>query len=72
MTRDHTPDVEEEKKRIIKCGGIIEPLKDKEIYIGPQRVWIKDKNYPGLAMTRSFGDKIGNSIGIISEPGNIK
>ena len=37
-------------------------------FIGPNRVWLKDKNIPGLAMSRSFGDKIGASVGIISEP----
>ena len=37
-------------------------------FIGPNRVWPKDKNIPGLAISRSFGDKIGASVGIISEP----
>ena len=44
-------------------------LKDENgTFIGPNRVWLKDKNIPGLAMSRSFGDKIGASVGIISEP----
>ena len=25
-------------------------------------------NYPGLAMSRSFGDKAGREVGVISEP----
>lgn len=29
------------------------------------RVWMKDLNSPGLAMTRSFGDKAGNRAGTI-------
>ena len=37
--------------------------------VGPFRVWEKDKDYPGLAMSRSIGDLKGKSIGIISEPG---
>jgi len=28
-------------------------------FIGPYRVWQKDIDIPGLAMTRSFGDKMG-------------
>ena len=24
--------------------------------IGPARVWVRDTNYPGLAMSRSLGD----------------
>lgn len=27
--------------------------------VGPHRVWLKNLDIPGLAMTRSFGDKIG-------------
>jgi len=26
--------------------------------MGPARVWLKDKNIPGLAMSRSLGDII--------------
>jgi len=29
-----------------------------EGFVGPDRVWLKNKPYPGLAMSRSFGDKI--------------
>ena len=36
--------------------------------MGPYRIWIKQKNIPGLAMTRSFGDYIASTVGVISEP----
>lgn len=36
--------------------------------IGPPRVWLTNKSGLGLAMSRSFGDVLGQSIGIISEP----
>lgn len=36
--------------------------------IGPLRVWLNKADGPGLAMTRSIGDKIGAEAGIISEP----
>ena len=35
--------------------------------IGPYRVWMQNIELPGLAMTRSFGDKIGVQAGVISE-----
>ena len=36
--------------------------------MGPYRIWIQDKNIPGLAMTRSFGDYVASTVGVISEP----
>jgi serine/threonine protein phosphatase PrpC len=36
--------------------------------IGPHRVWHKHMNSPGLAMSRSIGDRIGKSLGVIAEP----
>ena len=37
--------------------------------IGPERVYLKNKPTPGLAMTRSFGDKYAHSVGVINTPG---
>ena len=37
-------------------------------YIGPDRVWLKNKDEPGLAMSRSIGDKIAHSVGVSDEP----
>ena len=36
--------------------------------MGPQRVWLKEEEVPGLAMTRSFGDRVAATVGVISEP----
>ncbi len=36
--------------------------------MGPYRVWMKQENIPGLAMTRSFGDVMASTVGVISEP----
>ena len=36
--------------------------------IGPLRVWMKDVQMPGLAMTRSFGDKAGRKAGTNGHP----
>jgi hypothetical protein len=36
--------------------------------MGPFRVWVKEQNIPGLAMTRSFGDYVASTVGVIDEP----
>ena len=71
ISRDHKPDDDYETKRIIKCGGRIDSFRDCDDQpVGPSRVWLQDENIPGLAMSRSFGDKVAASVGVISEPGN--
>lgn len=38
-------------------------------FVGPMRVWIQEDSIPGLAMSRSFGDKIASTVGVIPLPG---
>ena len=69
LSRDHKPTIPEEAERILRVGGRIRPMKDEDgEFIGPLRVYMKDKDMPGLAMTRSFGDYFGSTAGVISEP----
>ena len=72
LSRDHKPNDINEKKRIIEKGGIVEPYKNEEgNFLGPERVWINDikkKGYPGLAMSRSFGDQVAHSVGVVVSP----
>jgi hypothetical protein len=35
---------------------------------GPVRVWLRDDEVPGLAMSRSLGDSIGKEAGVVSTP----
>ena len=35
---------------------------------GPKRVWLKTKQVPGLAMTRSIGDMAATSVGVTARP----
>ena len=37
--------------------------------LGPKRVWMRHENIPGLAMSRSLGDTVAASCGVIAEPG---
>ena len=69
LSKDCTPNIETEKKRIIMNGGKVIQLKNNnEQEKGPLRIFLKDKMIPDLSISRSFGDKIGKSIGVISNP----
>ena len=69
LSRDHKPSLPDEAERIKKKGGRIRPMKDDDgSFVGPLRVYMKDKDMPGLAMTRSFGDYFASTAGTISIP----
>ena len=38
------------------------------IYYGPYRVWVKNENFPGLAVSRSIGDIVASKIGVTALP----
>ena len=69
LSRDCTPYIETEKMRIIMNGGNVIQLKNSiNQENGPLRIYLKGNNIPGLSITRSFGDRIGKKIGMISNP----
>eukprot|EP00298_Acanthocystis_sp_HF-20_P011143 c19251_g1_i2.p1 GENE.c19251_g1_i2~~c19251_g1_i2.p1 ORF type:complete len:335 (+),score=129.33 c19251_g1_i2:139-1143(+) len=69
LSIDHKPELPQEQQRIEAAGGRVEPVKDElDEFIGPKRVWLKDQDTPGLMMTRSIGDFVAQSIGVIWEP----
>jgi len=73
LSRDHKPSDKNEKNRILNSGGKVEPYVDeKGNHVGPERVWatgIGDRiGVPGLAMSRSFGDQIAHSVGVVVSP----
>ena len=68
LSRDHKPTEKDEAQRIIENDGRIQPFIEEGEFVGPQRVWIKEEEVPGLAMTRSFGDRVAATVGVISEP----
>ncbi|OMJ68207.1 hypothetical protein SteCoe_34409 [Stentor coeruleus] len=69
LTTDQKPNHEEEFTRIQAAGGCVEQVTDNfGKPIGPYRVWMKNKDYPGLAMSRSIGDRIAKRLGVIATP----
>jgi len=71
LNRDHKPELKDEAERILKRGGRIDSFRDyynNGEPIGPQRVWLPNEELPGLAMSRSMGDKVAHSVGVTAEP----
>ena len=58
-----------EYARVIESGGRIDAFRDKYGQaLGPLRVWFKERDQPGLAMTRSFGDAHSKKVGCLAVP----
>lgn len=72
LSRDHKPELEDEYERIVKSGGAVHQFVDNGHSIGPNRVWVKNESFPGLAMSRSIGDHIASSVGVTCEPGKFE
>lgn len=69
LSDDHKPDLPAEKARIIKAKGRVHACKgygDEDV--GPARVWLGNQDVPGLAMSRSFGDTVAQSVGVTPFP----
>jgi len=68
LSIDHKPDLPEEKERILKSGGRVFAVQYDDGIDGPPRVWLRNIDVPGLAMSRSLGDVVAHTAGVISEP----
>jgi len=66
MTVDHKANRDDEKKRIESKNGIVSY--EKNGVLGPSRVYPRNDDGPGLAVSRSLGDLILHNHGVISEP----
>jgi serine/threonine protein phosphatase PrpC len=64
ITRDHSPDDPEERKRITQAGGRVGVTAPGQ----PARIFQGMRNYPGLAVARSLGDFWCQGLGVISKP----
>lgn len=69
LSQDHNPKRFDERMRILNSKGRIGQARNEEgVLEGPERVWLIDEDLPGLAMTRSIGDKISKAVGVTSDP----
>jgi len=68
FTHDHKPDSPGEKERIIASGGRVFAVEYDDGIDGPPRVWLGHMDVPGLAMSRSLGDAVAHTAGVISDP----
>jgi len=64
LSRDHKPDLPEERKRIEKAGGVVSQAGPRGL--PPSRVWVNGR--VGLAMSRSIGDGEAKGSGVIPDP----
>jgi len=78
LTVDHTPDREDEIKRIEAHGGIVmssDQYDNNDLtYNGldpnfqQKRIWSKSGKWPGTAFTRSIGDAVAKKLGVSADP----
>jgi len=69
MSDDHKPDRRDEKERILKHRGAVEPIRAfNGRFMGPARVWSKKQVAGGLAVSRAFGDLAMASAGVTYDP----
>uniref|UniRef100_A0A1D1YQF2 protein-serine/threonine phosphatase n=1 Tax=Anthurium amnicola TaxID=1678845 RepID=A0A1D1YQF2_9ARAE len=83
LSIDQTPFRTDELERVRLCGARvltldqIEGLKNPDVQCwgteegddgDPPRVWVQNGMYPGTAFTRSIGDSIAESIGVVATP----
>ncbi|WOL11344.1 putative protein phosphatase 2C 33 isoform X1 [Canna indica] len=65
LTMDLKPNLPSEEERITQCSGRVFALTDEP---DVARVWLPDKDIPGLAMSRTLGDFCLKNFGLISVP----
>ncbi|KAK1286704.1 Protein phosphatase 2C and cyclic nucleotide-binding/kinase domain-containing protein [Acorus calamus] len=83
LSIDQTPFRSDELERVKLCGARvltldqIEGLKNPDVQCwgaeegedgDPPRLWVPNGMYPGTAFTRSIGDSIAESIGVVANP----
>lgn len=61
ISKIHKLEDREEAQRVSRAGARI-------TWGPPSRLWLRDKEAPGLCVTRAFGDLLASTIGVIVEP----
>ena len=69
LKKEHKPNDSEEKARIEQAGGRVGSMKDANgRQVGPVRAWGPGPDSPGLAMSRTMGDKFAKEFGVTASP----
>ncbi|KAL5211672.1 hypothetical protein ABZP36_022519 [Zizania latifolia] len=83
LSVDQTPYRTDELERVKECGARvmtedqIDGLKNPDVQCWgteesddgyPPRLWVQNDKYPGTAFTRSIGDSVAESIGVVADP----
>lgn len=69
LSKDHRPDLSEEKERIEMHMGVVSPHMVNGAPNGPYRVWDSiNLEKPGLACSRTIGDGAARILGVIATP----
>ncbi|KAL3337484.1 hypothetical protein AABB24_029904 [Solanum stoloniferum] len=83
LSIDQTPFRPDESERVKLCGARvltldqIEGLKNPDVQCwdteegddgDPPRLWVQNGMYPGTAFTRSIGDSVAETIGVVANP----
>mmetsp|Transcript_22301 Transcript_22301/g.51979 ORF Transcript_22301/g.51979 Transcript_22301/m.51979 type:complete len:506 (+) Transcript_22301:90-1607(+) len=63
-TQPHHPNLPVERARIERRGGEVR----EEEYFQGARVFRRGRQFPGLAVSRSFGDRVAKECGVTAEP----
>jgi serine/threonine protein phosphatase PrpC len=64
LTKDHKPNLPEEEERIKFHGGEVKQLSDD----APFRIFRPGQDFPGINMSRAFGDVLSRELGVIHVP----
>jgi serine/threonine protein phosphatase PrpC len=70
LTDDHVPMRAQERQRIEASGGMVAAFPDEPPpeESGKGRVFLQDQMWPGLAVSRAFGDLVAKQAGVVAEP----
>lgn len=68
LSFDHKADRPEEQARLVNRGAEVRPIYSNGRPFGPARLFKKGEEYPGLAVSRAFGDRLSKDIGVVAEP----
>jgi serine/threonine protein phosphatase PrpC len=68
LSAEHNCHNSAERQRIREAGGEVRQAQFGDNYLGPDRVFVRGTDVPGLAVTRSLGDEIAHEAGVTSHP----